>query len=54
MPTYTRKEGDVTVSYTKEEYEAKKEVENENNLVGCFLLFIGIAISAFLFFIFMR
>ncbi len=54
MPTYTRKEGDVTVTYTKEEYEAKKETQYENNLVGCFLLFVGVAISAFLFSIFLK
>jgi hypothetical protein len=53
MPTYTRKEGDVTVTYTKEEYEAKKETENENNLIGCFIFFVGVAIAAFLFSVFL-
>lgn len=33
MPTYTKKEGDVTVTYTQEEYFAKQQVDEEEAML---------------------
>jgi hypothetical protein len=49
MPTYTRKEGDVTVTYTEAEYVAKKEVEAENAAIGYVIGFVVLAIAGGIF-----